>query len=152
MATKKQPRTLEDFKTLIQSELLKRLSDLNIEYEVKRRLDDAATEMVLKALGFSNHWGDWEIDHCNGRQSEVTKFIREKGQAAVLSWFEEQLSNLPSLPPKAIKDAKEEYLHKLNYEVRVRLAEAAKEKSKSIVQDILNELYPEPTEETSFDD
>lgn len=35
--------------------------------ELIRAMKDDAKEVLLKVLGFNDHWGKWELDHCNGR-------------------------------------------------------------------------------------
>lgn len=45
---------------------------------VHRRLEGA----VAKVLGFDNGWGEWKIDHCNGRMSTMSDFIGSKAREA----------------------------------------------------------------------
>lgn len=55
----------------------------NVAESVNRILNDALTEVIAKTLGLDNHWGDWEIDHCNGRNGIFTTTIREQAQSRV---------------------------------------------------------------------
>ena len=48
-----------------------------LEAEFKKNVRDIA----LKALGFNNSWGDgWAVDHCNGRMSELTSWIKVRAE------------------------------------------------------------------------
>jgi len=46
-------------------------------------------KILAQLLGFSNRWGKWELDHCNGRagNSAAGDFLREVQQQAVNEWL-----------------------------------------------------------------
>jgi hypothetical protein len=50
-------------------------------------------EIVLKLIGFSDHWGPLEVDHCNGRDKDsiIGKYIRTAATDAVQKWMDDHL-------------------------------------------------------------
>lgn len=60
------------------------ISDLNTQ---KR-------EVTLKLLGLDNRWGKWELDHCNGRESPITKYLAESAEATIKAWVNEAVAEV----------------------------------------------------------
>ena len=64
-------------------------STANLKARVKTLLDNNSQEIILKLLGFNNHRGRWELDHCNNRSgdSAAGDFIRKTQSEAVNEWL-----------------------------------------------------------------
>ena len=64
-------------------------SAAKLKARVKTLLDKNSREIVLKLLGFIDHWDRWEIDHCNGRSGESAAgdFIRKTQSEAINEWL-----------------------------------------------------------------
>ena len=60
-----------------------------IEKQVKKVLDAQSESLVLKLMGFNNRWGEWELDHGNGRSSESAagKYFKTLHQQAIQEWM-----------------------------------------------------------------
>lgn len=113
-----------------------------IEREVKRRLDARTNEVVGKLLGFDSQWGEWRVDHCNGRagESAVGNWLREKAGKAVSEWLSEQAGNLPTLPAKASQSLRHDYLNELHHCIRKELLTRAKRDAQNLVSALVVNL------------
>jgi hypothetical protein len=111
----------------------------DIAGEIKSLLDSKLEEVTMKLLGFNNRYGEWEIDHCNGRfgDSAAGDWLRDKAGDAVNAWLTKQAGNLPELPKTAIKSLRENYLSVLENQLRVKLTEKAKADSDAILKSAL---------------
>jgi len=92
-------------------------------------LDSHTEEAVAKLLGFDNKWGDWEVDHCNGRQGESAAgdWLRKTAKEEVDKWLAKQAGALPDLSPAQKKALREDYRNTLAYHVKERLQVLARE-------------------------
>lgn len=61
-----------------------------IQKEVYKLLDQSRNEIMFKLMGFDNHWGKWELDHCNGRAGEslVSNYLKETQKRALYDWLD----------------------------------------------------------------
>jgi cobalamin biosynthesis Mg chelatase CobN len=64
----------------------------DIMTETVRDMKKDMTEIMAKMMGFNNHWGRWEVDHCNGRRSVISDVIEDKTRAVVTDWINENLT------------------------------------------------------------
>lgn len=64
---------------------------------IEKRLQGA----VAKILGFENSWGEWRIDHCNGRMSVMSEYIGQKAKEAAQA----AVSKLEFKPTKELQAA-----------------------------------------------
>lgn len=119
-----------------------------LEREIRRRLDKRLDEIIGKLLGFDSRWGGWEVDHCNGRSGESAagNWLRRRAGEAVQKWLDDQAGNLPSLPERAIKSLRNEYLHGFREELRRRLEEQAVINARRFLDETLIELTGRPGE------
>lgn len=53
-------------------------------------LEKRKTEVITKLLGFSARWGEWEVDHCNGRagNSAAGDYLRMVAKREIERWME----------------------------------------------------------------
>ena len=62
---------------------------------IQRQIIDELTKerrnLALKMLGFSDHWGKLEVDHCNSRVSVASEFVKANVGPAIQKWTDECL-------------------------------------------------------------
>lgn len=106
--------------------------------EIIAQLNKERREIVVKLLGFSDRWGNLEVDHCNGRDREsiVGKYLREQAQVAVQTWMDEHLLvalekhikgkfSDPKLISASVKAFDEYFTHALRDSLRSHATNAA---------------------------
>ena len=61
--------------------------------EVTAMLLKERREVVMKLIGFTDHWGKLEVDHSNGRDKDsmVGKYLRTTAADAVQKWLDDHL-------------------------------------------------------------
>lgn len=61
--------------------------------EISTMLTRERREIVLKLLGFNDHWGKLEVDRCNGRDKEsiVGRYLRDQAEPIVAAWMEKEI-------------------------------------------------------------
>lgn len=74
------------------------INDLNVQ---KR-------QVTLKLLGLEDRWGKWEVDHCNGRESPITKYLAKGAEETIKKWVNEAVAEVltTELKNKIMQDAK----------------------------------------------
>lgn len=116
-----------------------------VEVEKDRR------EILMKMLGMDDHWGRWEIDHCNGRteKSMLGQYIYQNTAPLFQEWMEktirplieeEKLKLTASMKDAIRKEVKEIMTRQVQhglYEIAAReaneiVAEIAKEEAEKI--------------------
>jgi hypothetical protein len=62
-----------------------------VKKQVFARLDEKRDEIVLKLLGFTDSWGRWELDRCNGRDNSsiAGSYLHQAAQDAIRAWLEQ---------------------------------------------------------------
>ena len=63
----------------------------SIQREIISELTKERRTLALKMLGFDDRWGKLEVDHCNGRASVASEFVRTNVGPAVQKWVDECL-------------------------------------------------------------
>ena len=86
---------------------------------------------VLRTLGFEDRYSGWEVDHCNGRMSDVTSLISEKVRTAFREQAEQVIEAegktlFTGLHPAIRKEFKEEFLKVVRANIRETAHTAAK--------------------------
>lgn len=59
----------------------------SVAAEIVKELNAAKREVVMKIIGLDNNWGKWEVDHCNGRESPITKLVEQQCREAIHAWL-----------------------------------------------------------------
>jgi len=124
-------------------EWLKEHSDKEkVKHVVFDRLDTDLVSIVAKLLGFDDHWGRWEVDHCNGRggQSAAGDFIKQMAGEAVTEWLLKQAKKLPKLPPTTIKALRKDYRTTYERELREKLHRLAGQQAGEDAERIFKEI------------
>lgn len=97
-----------------------------IEKKVRQLLDKNSDEVVMKLLGFDNHWGKWEIDKTNGRNSatQAGQYMASLHQEAIQNWLSQ--FKLPELPPKVMKSIEQNARQNYEYALKTKACELAR--------------------------
>jgi hypothetical protein len=134
---------LEEADTKAKTWLLKTQSKMS--EKVEQLLDTQFENTILKVFGFNNHWGDWEVDHCNGRsgESNVGDWIKKHAEKDFTKWIEKNVKRLPKIPPKAIESLKKDYQETLLRRLREYLYTAAEAEAKQIIDKYIKERFIE---------
>lgn len=104
---------------------------LHTPEEIKRdlfaRMDKAQQQILLKLLGFNNSWGNWELDHCNGRSgdSAAGDYLRKQQAENIKAWLDQV--TLPKIPKKVIDSLVAEYQSNFDREITRHLEVMAKQ-------------------------
>lgn len=108
--------------------------------DVETLLTKRSEEIVLKLLGFDNHWGRWEVDHCNGRggESAMGDYLRSTQKAAIEQWLRNV--ELPAIPAQATKKMKSDYLYEYKEQMAKHLQQAAHKRAEEDAQKIVDQL------------
>lgn len=97
---------------------LKKLPEL-----VTDMVNKGAEEIILNSIGMTHRWhGEhWEVDHCNGRRTELANEIGKLARAQVETLIQSMSDKF--VPSKSMKDALmkeyvDHYLHEARNEIR----------------------------------
>jgi hypothetical protein len=86
-------------------------NDAHAESVVEQIIEDLNKQkrlVTLKLLGLDDKWGKWEVDHCNGRESPITKYLAQGAQKTIAQWVNEAVAEVltTELKTKIMNDAK----------------------------------------------
>jgi hypothetical protein len=112
----------------------------DIGLAVQTILDRRLEQVVAGLVGFEDYWGRWEVDHCNGRQSLATDWLREKASEGAKKWIAEQAANLPELPRGAVTSLRNEYKKCLQDALEEMIREKAHEDAKEMFNKIAKDV------------
>jgi len=116
----------------------------DIDGKIREMLDERLHDTIAKLLGFDDSYGRWEIDHCNGRNSPITRYLDEKVRDAVRCWLEEHFCDLPEPSDEWYEALRNDYLGAYKSHLRRRaslLAErAARDRLDLLLRDAIDEV------------
>lgn len=112
-----------------------------IQEKVTTLLDKKAEEMTLKLLGFNLSWGEWNLDHCNGRSgnSAVGDYMRTAQSVAIKEFFDSfdiKATITQAMKNRLVKVIQKEFEYKLETAVRAAVEQHTKQYVDKIVHDI----------------
>lgn len=69
---------------------LEKNTEAEVQKQVHKILDERKTMVVAKLLGFDSRWGEWEVDHCNGRagNSIAGQYLASVASREIKKWME----------------------------------------------------------------
>lgn len=135
------PKNLAEYREMVEAtvaEELKNMDAHSVRDMVRSRLEKDAFGLVTAALGISQRWNEWEVDHCNGLRNAAAVAMLENAKSAAREWLQEQAGSLPDLPKAAIKALHRDYLERLEYEIADMLRERAHEDARVYVERMLD--------------
>lgn len=101
---------------------------LTIEQDVNKYIDSQLRRIVSCALGLDDRWGRVEVDHCNGRATEIANRLGQRAMTVIESKFNEWANSLET-DTVALENAKiamkKEYDEQLRDKLRTRIREWA---------------------------
>ena len=123
MATRKQTAAQEPIPTMTPAEMaavlkakfVQAVSDVandahaeSVTEQIVNDLNAQKRQVTLNLLGLQDRWGKWEVDHCNGRESPITKYLAEGARETIKQWVNEAVAEVltTELKSKIMKDAK----------------------------------------------
>jgi hypothetical protein len=117
--------------------------------KVHEILDKDKLEIIAKILGFDNHWGEWEVDHCNGRSGNtfVGQYLTDTVKASVNDWLRITLGNLPKLNKEMINALHKEYIAEFHRVAHSLIKEEASDRAAKLIRQIVRQ---EITKNTAF--
>lgn len=86
----------------------------SVTEQIINDLNAQKRQVTLKLLGLEDRWGGkWEVDHCNNRESPITKYLAESAKETIKQWINEAVAEVltTELKSKIMQDAKKA-LHK----------------------------------------
>ena len=113
----------------------------SIKDTVTGLLNKESKQMVLKLLGFTEHWGKWEVDSCNGRSGESAAgdFLRKSQQSAIEDFL--KTVPMPVLTKREeaeiLKSVKQDYVYQLQRSVRDLVQTKADDDAKELVAELV---------------
>jgi len=118
----------------------------DIQDDLIRELKYNAKSALLSAIGFSDSWGKWQVDHCNGRMGEIAKYIKRN--------VEDVLSDLSvTVPTITQEDAdelgkamKKEYMMHYSRQYKDTLVALAKQQASEDTHALLKEVLEQEKE------
>lgn len=123
-------------------------SEEQVRGRVRELMERHADDIVAKVAGFDNSWGRWEVDHCNGRMSQVTRFVSEAARAEFQSWLKEQAGgSLPALSAAQRKALRSDFVRERNDYARTALRELAQRAGAEIAESMVAGALGEATDE-----
>lgn len=108
-----------------------------LKAKVKQLLDQNAQTITLKLLGFNDHWGKWELDHCNGRSgnSAAGDYLRQVQQEAIQEWMQSLV--IPEITPDLKQKFKKEFQAEFNSQTRSALCQEARDQAEKHAKDLV---------------
>ena len=100
--------------------------------DIKDDFKTNLTTNTLKIVGFDNRYNRWEVDHCNGRSSDLTEYMSHKVKLMFHEEYDKMLQPeiakmLIPLKEQVLKEFKECFTNELRRNMRQSAQEAAKE-------------------------
>ena len=111
-----------------------------LKAKVKRLLDQNAQTVTLKLLGFNDHWGEWALDHCNGRSgnSAAGDYLRKVQQEAIQEWMES--ISIPAITPDLKQKFKKEFQAEFNSQMNLAIWNAAQSHAEQRAADLITSI------------
>ena len=113
-----------------------------VKQKVFDRLDAMQDEIAMKLLGFKQSWGNWEVDHGNGRSgnSAAGDYLRNAQQEAVQEWLKQlKFPTMSATHKKQIESS-------ISAEYKNRMSSAMRRKAEEKANEDLNKVFAELSE------
>jgi hypothetical protein len=99
---------------------------------LRKEFKASLRENILRVVGFTNNWGKWEVDNCNGRNSLITEYIAQKIRQDIKGEFDSLLKEdiekmLVPMRKQLAAEYKEVFARTVRESMRYQAQEAAKE-------------------------
>lgn len=110
--------------------------------KVHGMLNNSRDEITAKLLGMNKRWGgEWEIDHCNGRNGEsvMGDYLKNTQAAAIQTWIDSlNLENVKPFTATELTKLRGEYRARVIEQVRQNIRTQADRDAARLLTDISN--------------
>ena len=136
--------TIEDLRKQVEEATRKSVGEFikGLPQLIKQRLEAS----VAGVLGFSEGWGKWDVDHCNGRTSVVSNYVAERARDIVHKVAESVITEkairkiMKECRDALLRDAKEQARREYKQLLYDRIHELAKEKADEDARKVFDEI------------
>ena len=146
--TAKKEVSIEDLKkeydSALRTSIEKQIKDL--DDIVAEAIEKSASEIILNAIGMTQHWGQWEVDHCNGRLSTLANSLGEKARKQAEE-MASSVANSFKADPSIIKALKKEFSEQYYSSARNSVKELAHERALKDVEGWKDTLFLDKKED-----
>ena len=118
-----------------------------IQREIISELTRERRALALKMLGFDDRCGKLEVDHCNGRTSVASEFIKSQVGPAVKRWADECLRPMLEERGRAklhdaavMKAIMKDFDHRFQYAARQQMEHLAAEAGEEFATALANQI------------
>lgn len=111
-----------------------------LKAKLKRELNSVLCEVLAQMLGFEHRYGRWEIDHCNGRMSHMTKLLTDNAREAVSAYLKDAVKVLPPLTTTQKGAIKKAYSDQVQYELQDRAKYLGRNNAEALWRTVVKDL------------
>lgn len=115
------------------------LSQKAIEESVLGILEKNKKDVIVRQLGLTYRWDQWEVDSCNGRISTIDAWIRQCSDAVIREWLIKTIGEPIVLTEKQKSAIRKEYRETLSANLREEVHERARRDANVIASDLIKE-------------
>ena len=152
------PMTPQEIAAVIKSKFVTAATEVandahgeSVAKEIVKDLNAQKRAVTLRLLGLDSRYGrEWEVDHCNGRESEITRHLETESRETIRAWVNEAVQEVltTELKSKIMKDAKAGLKKEIERQVRdntgaYRLGQQAEPIIKDLFQVAADEVREE---------
>jgi hypothetical protein len=141
-------QAVEQFRQTFNDEMAKQVNEYDGKQLAKYIVDTLNKDrhaVIWKLLGMDDKWGKWEVDHCNGRESPITRMMAQAVEEEVKQWLVEAIrevvdANRPKLKAEFRSAFKKDFQEKARWYTRDYANKAAMEVIHEIRQEVEKEF------------
>jgi hypothetical protein len=114
--------------------------EATIKREMEKIISSSAAIIAQEAIGFSNRrWGEWEVDHCNGRKTALANELGKYAFELVKQEIEKQKDKIypETFTRKQILGLREEMQEQVHRIASHHLSDLAEVKAKEIIKAVV---------------
>ena len=113
-----------------------------IEKYIFKMLGRKVESIIAGMLGFeTGSFGreKWTVDHCNGRHSELSVWLKQRAEVAVAEWFKDlDRSMFPAISQEVIDELSKDFNRQVHYAAQTKLRDRAEQRALELIEKIVN--------------
>lgn len=136
------------FRKEMDTQMVKALDVFNADKIVREIVTDMRKhqqDLVMRVIGMENRYGKWEVDHCNGRMSNITEFVnttcKQMLEEELRAMLKEEIEDLRSKVRPAVTKA-------IAAELKSKWNRSIEDSAKSVVSELVSHVAGEFKRET----
>jgi len=118
-----------EYESTLRAEIEAAILPENVKRAVDRVIEEAAMQIIYAALGIEKRYGQWEVDHANGRKTAIANALGEHAMSLIKSAMPAFIADFKvsqrELKAALKKEFNEQFDAHLERMVRERAREAA---------------------------